>query len=80
MRREQARAKVKEAHADMLHIDRQISTIKAIMDESVDLMDDQEKLDLLQQLLALRRKSLAMSACDVLVERKKKAKYNHSKI
>ena len=64
MRRENARAKVEEAQRDMLNIDRQIGTIKAMLDESGDLMNDQETMDSRQQLLALRRKSLAMSACD----------------
>jgi hypothetical protein len=48
------------------NVERQISTIKAMLDESGDLMNDEEKSDLRKQLLMLRKKtrSLSMAACD----------------
>ena len=64
MRRDEARAKVEETQAEIPNVDRRINTIKAMLDESDDLMDDQEKKDLCLQLLALLRKSLAMSVFD----------------
>ena len=62
MRREEARAKVAEALVAVQNVDRQISTIKAMLEESGDLLDDEEKTDLRKQLLELRRKSLSMAA------------------
>ncbi len=38
--------------------------IKAMLDESGDLMNDEEKSDLRKQLLILRKKSLSMAASD----------------
>ena len=46
------------------NVERQISTIKAMLDESGDLMNDEEKSDLRKQLLMLRKKSLSMAASD----------------
>ena len=64
MRRDEARANVQETQAEIRNVDRKINTIKTMLNESGDRMDDQEKKDLHLQLLALRRKSLAMPACD----------------
>ena len=46
------------------NVERQISTIKAMLDESGDLMNDEEKSDLRKQLFMLRKKSLSMAASD----------------
>jgi hypothetical protein len=46
------------------NVERQISTLKAMLDESGDLMNDEEKSDLRKQLLMLRKKSLSMAASD----------------
>ena len=46
------------------NVERQISTIKAMLDESGDLMNDEEKSDLRKQLLMLLKKSLSMAASD----------------
>ena len=62
MRREEARAKVAEALVAVQNVDRQISTIKAMLEESGDLVDEEEQNDLRKQLLALCRKSLSMAA------------------
>ena len=46
------------------NVERQISTIKAMLDESGDLMNDEERSDLRKQLYMLRKKSLSMAASD----------------
>jgi hypothetical protein len=46
------------------YVERHISTIKAMLDESGDLMNDEEKSDLRKQLLMLRKESLSMAASD----------------
>jgi hypothetical protein len=58
----QERMRREEARARAARVDHQIATIKAMLEESGDLMEEAERADLRRQLLALRRRSLAMAA------------------
>eukprot|EP00291_Cryptomonas_curvata_P001546 CAMPEP_0172178108 /NCGR_PEP_ID=MMETSP1050-20130122/15834_1 /TAXON_ID=233186 /ORGANISM="Cryptomonas curvata, Strain CCAP979/52" /LENGTH=420 /DNA_ID=CAMNT_0012850753 /DNA_START=16 /DNA_END=1274 /DNA_ORIENTATION=+ len=57
----QERMRRDEARVKMANVDHQIINIKAMLEESGDLMDEPERNDLRKQLLALRRTSLAMA-------------------
>ena len=53
-----------EERMRLKNIERQISTIKAMLDESGELMNDEESNDLRKKLFMLRKKSLSMAASD----------------
>jgi hypothetical protein len=57
----QERMRRDEERAKMANVDRQIINIKAMLEESGDLMEEHERNDLRKQLLELRRKNLAMA-------------------